>query len=92
MSSMSSSPRKQRDTWRGFFSLLCGLCGFLASECVMAQTPQAVDKSAEKLIGVRVAERLMGSIRIARELTGDGVAASSSIFYRSWNFTYSLTR
>jgi hypothetical protein len=51
MSSISASSRKQRDTWHGFF-LLCGLCGFLASECVMAQTPQAVDTGAENLMVV----------------------------------------
>jgi hypothetical protein len=51
MSCISASSRKQRDTWHGFL-LLCGLCGFLASECVMAQTPQAVDTGAENLMVV----------------------------------------
>jgi hypothetical protein len=52
MSSISVSPGKKRDARRGFFLLLCGVCGFLASECVMAQTPQAVDKSADNLMVV----------------------------------------
>jgi hypothetical protein len=51
MSSMSANHRKQRYAWHGFV-LLCGLCGFLGSECVMAQTPQAVDTSAENLMAV----------------------------------------
>jgi hypothetical protein len=51
MSSMSSNHRKQRHAWHGFI-LLCGLCGFLGSERVMAQTPQAVETSAENLMAV----------------------------------------
>jgi hypothetical protein len=50
--SKSANVRKQRDKWRSFFFVLCGLCGFLAPECVMAKTPQAVDKSAENLMVV----------------------------------------
>jgi hypothetical protein len=54
MSSISVSPEKKRDARRGFFLLLCSVCGFFASECVMAQSPeaQAVDKSAANLMVV----------------------------------------
>jgi hypothetical protein len=52
MSSISVSPGKKRDARRGFFLLPCSVCGFLALECVMAQTPKAVDKSAENLMVV----------------------------------------
>jgi hypothetical protein len=51
MSSLSASPRRQRGTWHGFL-LLCSLCGFLAPENAIAQTPQAVDRSAENLMVV----------------------------------------
>jgi hypothetical protein len=51
MSSMSANHRKQRYAWHGLI-LLYGLYGFLGSECVMAQTPQAVDTNAENLMAV----------------------------------------
>jgi hypothetical protein len=51
MSSTLANHRKQRHACCGFI-VLCGLCGFLGSEYVMAQTPQAVDKSAENLMAV----------------------------------------
>ena len=46
-----SAPRKQRYAWHGFI-LLCGLCGFLASERVIAQAPEAIDRSARNLMVV----------------------------------------
>jgi hypothetical protein len=46
-----SAPRKQRCAWHGFI-LLCGLCGFPASERVIAQAPQDVDRSTRNLMVV----------------------------------------
>jgi hypothetical protein len=51
MSSMSANHRERCYAWHGFI-LLCGLCGFLTSESVVAQAPQAVDRSAKNLMVV----------------------------------------
>ncbi len=77
MSSMSADQRKQHYAWRGFI-LLCGLCGLLGSEWVLAQTPQPVDRNAENLMavlremdGAREDEALKPIAKIRVEL-GDG--------------------
>lgn len=77
MSSVTTSLRKRRNTWHGFL-LLWGLCGFLATESAMGQSP-AADKNAENLmvvlresVGANKQDEALRPIRKIRATLPDG--------------------